>query len=173
LDGGKNGLSDVVIDLFGVPVVVRVRGRGRPAHEWTEEKSKRVKNMLALGKTQARIAAVLGISEPTLRKVYVSELKLKAIARDAVEAELFEAALEQARKGNVGAMKFAEAKLLDAARAKAAREAQGDSENAARDRAAARREATPKMGKKEAGVERARQVVDLDPDLQPSLKGLH
>ena len=84
---------------------------------------------------------------------------------------MFGTALEAARQGNVGAMKFVDQKLLEAARAKAAREARGDTDS--EDKAPARPGLVAKLGKKQLDVVKADQAKDADPLLNPLFKGLH
>jgi DNA-binding transcriptional regulator YdaS (Cro superfamily) len=60
-----------------------------------------VKVMVAGGIQQPAIAAVLGISKPTLRKHYGTEL---AIAADEAHARVSASLFQQAVKGNVGAI---------------------------------------------------------------------
>lgn len=100
-------MSEIVnFDLFGVPVLERNRMRGRPQHTWTLESSNKIKLLLALGWSNDRIANALGISLPTLRKHYFSELKVRAVARDQMEAaraaKLFQLGIEE---NNVAALK--------------------------------------------------------------------
>ncbi|TDT94910.1 hypothetical protein DFO45_2668 [Azorhizobium sp. AG788] len=96
---------DGIFDLFGQPVTLRERKAGRPEHEATPEKRNRVMILLALGWTNERIASALAISQPTLRKYYVSELRQRDIARDRLDATRFAMCWEQAKAGNVAALK--------------------------------------------------------------------
>lgn len=67
--------------------------------------------LLAVGKTQAQIANALGVSEPVVRQYYSSELKVRAMARDALEAELLVAMVSEAKSGSVGAFKQVQARF--------------------------------------------------------------
>lgn len=98
-------MSDEFFDLFGNPVVVKDRKRGRPAFEWTPEKSNKVRLGLALGWTVPRIANGLAISTATLKRYFRAELKERDIARDQLDLQRVALAMEQAGKGNVGAMR--------------------------------------------------------------------
>ena len=183
MGGGEIG----PVDLFGMPVSVLVRGRGRPAHEPCEKKRRRVSMLMALGWKDARIAAVLGISLPTLRKHYFAELKLRAIARDALEARKFELLWEQAEKGNVGAIKRLDEMLRDQDRIEAARrlrlddDDETDSDGMPGDRSArpadragvtgaktpARPASAAPRGKKEIAVDAAETLLAHDDLLNP------
>ncbi len=109
---------DGEIDLFGHKVRPGFGKRGKPPHQPTEKDRNRVKMLLALEWELDRIADVLGISAPTFRKHYLSELKVRAIARDALEARKIEILWGLVEKGNVGAIKkFDELlRLIDADR---------------------------------------------------------
>ena len=61
--------------------------------------------MLACGWSNERIAGVLRITLPTLRKHYFSELKVRDVARDRLEARLLMLCWSQVETGNVGAMR--------------------------------------------------------------------
>ena len=62
--------------------------------------------LLAMGWSNERIANALHCSLPTLRKHYFSELKARDIQRDRFDAHRLMVTLEQANKGNVGAMRL-------------------------------------------------------------------
>ncbi|WP_040104520.1 helix-turn-helix domain-containing protein [Phaeobacter gallaeciensis] len=99
-------MDDQEFDLFGDPVRLPNGRRGRPAHVATQENRNKVIVLLSLGWSNERIAAALHISQPTLRTYYFSELKARAIQRDRLDAHRFMIAMEQANKGNVGAMRL-------------------------------------------------------------------
>lgn len=61
-------------DLFGEPIVSRDRPQGRPRLPRDVEKALLVSGLSSLGFNQAKIAADIGISEPTLRRIYGHEL---------------------------------------------------------------------------------------------------
>lgn len=92
-------------DLFGDPVPVNHGKRGRPQHAWTKENSNKVILLLAQGWPDLRIANAMGISPPTLRKHYFSELKKRDAARDRVESIGLLSLWNMGREGNVAAMK--------------------------------------------------------------------
>lgn len=96
------------VDLFG-DLVPRFKMRGRPPHVVTAENRALVTMLLATGRDEAAIAGALGVSEPTLRKHYFSEIKGRASARLRVEGKLLAKLAEQAMGGDTGAAK----KLLD------------------------------------------------------------
>ncbi|WP_249696459.1 hypothetical protein [Stappia sp. WLB 29] len=104
-------MSDV-LDLFGNPMLDEPPRRGRPQHAVTPETRNRVSMLLALGWSNARIASVLNITLPTLRKHYFFELRQREAARDRMEARRFELAWKAAVAGNVGAMREV-GRLLD------------------------------------------------------------
>ncbi|MGL4497346.1 MAG: hypothetical protein ACRCYS_10345 [Beijerinckiaceae bacterium] len=72
----------------------------------SDEKScNKVKLLMALGWPNDRIARALGITLPTLRKHYFPLLKVRDLARDAMDARRVERLWEAAEKGNIGAEK--------------------------------------------------------------------
>lgn len=97
------------VDLFGDPVIHRDKSRGRPAHERTERNANKVSLLFAMGHEVKEVAAALGITQPTLRKHYFSEVTQRDAMRLKVRAEVYADLFAQAKGGNVGAMK----KLLD------------------------------------------------------------
>jgi len=97
------------VDLFGDPVVFRGAKRGRPEHERTERNANKVSLLFALGHDVKDVAAALGITQPTLRKHYFSEVSQRDAMRLKLKAEVLSSLFDQAKGGNVGAMK----KLLD------------------------------------------------------------
>lgn len=106
-------LSDVEksggVDLFGDPIIVRNAKRGRPEHERTERNANKVSLLFAMGYEVKDVAAALGITQPTLRKHYFSEVQQRDAMRLKLEAEQLSNLFDSAKDGNVGAMK----KLLD------------------------------------------------------------
>lgn len=99
-------MADEEFDLFGDPVRLPNGKRGRPAHVACQKNRNKVIMLLALGWSNERIAAALHVSQPTLRRHYFSELKLRMIQRDRLDAYRFEKALEAVEGGNVGAMRL-------------------------------------------------------------------
>lgn len=73
-------VSDVVLDLFGMAVCERRQGRGRPEHVWTMENSNKINLLFACGVDVKDVAAAIGITQPTLRKHYSSEVAGRRIA---------------------------------------------------------------------------------------------
>lgn len=143
--------------------------RGRPPHVPTEENVNKVKLLMALHWTAERIANALGISQPTLRRHYLSVLKVRALARDALEARRAELLWQQVEKGNVGAMKqFGQ--MVEAADRKAmARAAAEDDDEMPEGRT------PPTSGyvkKTIRAADQAQAALLIDPDLQPGRGGL-
>ncbi len=94
-----------IFDLFGDPVPANWGQRGRPEHVASQQNRNRVSLLVALGWGNARIAAALFITVPTLRKHYFSELKFRDTARDRLVAGIGMKLMEQVNAGNVAAMK--------------------------------------------------------------------
>ncbi|WP_245313826.1 hypothetical protein [Bradyrhizobium elkanii] len=61
--------------------------------------------LVGLGWSNERIAGAMLITLPTLRKYYFSELNLREVARDRLDARLAMKLWEQVEAGNVGAMR--------------------------------------------------------------------
>lgn len=91
--------------LFGWQHSPRKGMRGRPAHVPNNETCNKIKLLLALGWANERIARALGITLPTLRKHYFSLLRVRDLARDAMDARRVERLWLAAEKGNIGAEK--------------------------------------------------------------------
>ncbi|MBP0438432.1 hypothetical protein [Tianweitania sediminis] len=96
---------EAAFDLLGDPIPANFGGRGRPPHVPTKENRNKIMLLLAQGWVDKRIAGALGISEPTLRKHYFRELKVRDLARDRVEAIGLLSLWNMGREGNVAAMK--------------------------------------------------------------------
>jgi hypothetical protein len=139
----------VDFDLFGDPIPEGWGKRGRPPHVPTDEKRNRVMLLLAHNKSDAEIAASLAISEPTLRKHYFRELKVRAEARLRADAVMIDMLWDEMRKGNIAAMKEW-TRILERNDAKAAAQEFG-----------AKKPAQPKRGKKELRDEAARSVKGI------------
>jgi hypothetical protein len=92
-------------DLFGDPVLPRHEGRGRPEVVWTRENSNKVLLAFARGLSVKEAATAIGVSAPTLRKVYFSEVAKRAAARLRMETVQLERLNAQAQAGNVTAEK--------------------------------------------------------------------
>lgn len=131
--------ADQPRNLFGDPVQAQQRGRGRPAFEWTLERSNKVLLAFAAGRSKAEAAIAVGCSVRTLEKVFSAELAWRKAAALRLEAEQMNRLNEAAKGGNVGAEKELR-KMLEAAR----------HESAATAYAKAPAKAKPeKLGKKE------------------------
>jgi|HubBroStandDraft_6_1064221.scaffolds.fasta_scaffold374981_2 hypothetical protein len=92
-----------LFDLFGDPVPENWGGRGRPAHIATLENRNKVKMLLAFGWNNPRIAAALGITQPTLRKNYFHELKFRSEQRDRLDAAMAMKLWDEFSAGSVAA----------------------------------------------------------------------
>jgi hypothetical protein len=92
-------------DLLGDPIPENWGRRGRPPHLVTEANRNKVMMCLAFGWTNERIARGLGITPPTLRRCYKSELKIREEARDRLDATIAHRLLTDGLAGNVGAIK--------------------------------------------------------------------
>lgn len=117
--------------------------------------------LLALDKSGAEIANALGISEPTLRKHYLRELKVRAMARDALEAELLSAMVSEARAGSVGAFKQVQARFDRIDMVKRAKAAAGEEAEKPKDRP------LPK-GKKDQARQAAEDALAANPLFNPT-----
>lgn len=135
---------------------------GRPPFLWTRENSNKIKLLLALGWSNERIAGAIGITAPTLRKVFFLELKVRDFARDAMMARRLELCWEQVEAGNVGAMKLLDQIVASNDLALSGRRLRGDSAPDAPQ--APKPKAVPK-GKKDQAVDRASALIEADPDL--------
>ena len=97
--------EDCRLDLFGDPIPENHGRRGRPAHVPTAANRDKVNLLLAFGWGNERIANAIGISEPTLRRSYKRELKIRLLMRDRLDARLAEKLMAGVNEGNVGAIK--------------------------------------------------------------------
>ena len=98
-------MADEIFDLFGMPVRSRREGRGRPEHAWSEENSHKISLLLAIGHEVSEIAEIIGVSQPTLRKHYFSELQARRTAAQRLLAKQLYRLNRQAEAGNVAAEK--------------------------------------------------------------------
>ncbi|MBN9600847.1 MAG: hypothetical protein J0G28_14400 [Afipia sp.] len=94
-----------IFDLFGDPVPANWGQKGRPEHVPTQQNRNRVSLLVALGWGNARIAAALYITQPTLRKHYFSELKFRDVARDRLVTQLGVKLLDGVNEGKVAAIR--------------------------------------------------------------------
>lgn len=99
-------------DLFGLPLRERRGDAGRPSHEPTDEIRNKIMVLFALGWTKEAVAESIGLSMPTFRKYYFSEIKLQDIALLRVKGRHVERLWAKAESGDVGAMKEI-GKMLD------------------------------------------------------------
>ncbi|MBV7394566.1 hypothetical protein [Mameliella sediminis] len=90
-------------DLFGELTVMPSGRRGRPAHQRSQSAANRVILGCAVGLSVEEIAKGLGVSVPTLRKHYFSELKMRDMHRTRLDLARLETLATQALAGNVGA----------------------------------------------------------------------
>lgn len=91
--------------LFGPQPAKKERGRGRPAHAWSRQNSLRICNLFACGHSVETVAKVIGVSQPTLRKVYFSELAAREVMALKVRSEQMARLTDSAIGGNVAAEK--------------------------------------------------------------------
>lgn len=93
------------VDLFGDPVMPRHEGRGRPEHVRTLENSNKVLLGFARGLTVKEAATAIGVSVPTLRKHYSSEVAQRDAAAVRFEMVQLHRLNEGAKAGSVSAEK--------------------------------------------------------------------
>lgn len=94
------------VDLFGEPVPrAPIRKKGRPEHQWSVENSNRINLLFATGHEPKDAAAILGITMPTLRKHYFSELEQWRVARLRLKASALARLHAEGQEGNVAAIK--------------------------------------------------------------------
>lgn len=154
--GAKNGQM-LVEDLFGDVVTLPSGRRGRPAHRWSKSSADKVILALAGGYSHEDIAKGLGISQPTLRKYYFSELKQQG-QRTRFEFWRMHNLAEQANAGNVGAMKEL-GKIMD----------KRDRHLAEKEFRDGKPDREEQLGKKEAARRAAEGQAKGDPDLTPGV----
>jgi hypothetical protein len=99
----KAGFSDV--DLFGDAVIPAKEGRGRPEHVWSIANSNKVLLAFVRGLSVKQAATAIGVSVPTLRKHYSSELAQRDAAAIRYEMVQFSRLNELAKSGSVAAEK--------------------------------------------------------------------
>lgn len=93
------------VDLFGDPVQPRREGRGRPEHVWSRENSNKVLLAFARGMTVKEAATAIGVSVPTLRKHYSSEVAQRDAAAIRFEMVQLSRLNTKAAGGSVAAEK--------------------------------------------------------------------
>ncbi len=92
-------------DLLGDPIPENWGKRGRPPHIVTEENRIKVMMLLAIGRTDERIAAALGITKPTLKKHYFRELQSREDALERLKASHLMMLYREAANGNASCIK--------------------------------------------------------------------
>lgn len=97
--------DDLGVDLFGDPIQLDREARGRPEHRWSIENSNKVLLAFARGLSVKEAAIVIGVSAPTLRKVYFSEVRKRSDARLRMEMTQLARLNDAAQAGNVAAEK--------------------------------------------------------------------
>lgn len=97
---------DQEFDLFGDPIPSGRGKPGRPQHIATVENRNKVKMLLAFGWGNDRIAQSLGITQPTLRRNYFQELKVRDAARAKLEASYKFRVLKKAMDGDSSALRL-------------------------------------------------------------------
>lgn len=139
-------------DLFGDPVVAAKEDRGRPEHQWSLANSNKVLIAFAKGLSVKEAATAIGVSVPTLRKHYFSEVAKRDAARLRMEMTQLSRLNDHAAAGNVAAEKEL-LKRLDKARVESIADRVADrGRNGAPPRA-------PKPGKKAAAKAAAAEVT--------------
>lgn len=93
------------LDLFGDPILPRQEGRGRPEAVWTRENSNKVLLAFARGLSVKDAAMVIGLSAPTLRKVYFAEVSKRTQAKVRMEMTQLARLNALSEGGNVTAEK--------------------------------------------------------------------
>lgn len=137
------------LDLFGDPIQPDREARGRPEHRWTLQNSNKVLLAFARGLSVKEAAIVIGVSAPTLRKVYFSEVRRQKDARLRMEMTQLSRLNDAAQAGNVAAEKEL-LKQIEKAALK-------DVANSVRDRG--RGPKAPALGKKELAQEAAKEAA--------------
>lgn len=86
-------------------MVERREGPGRPEHVWTLENSHKINLLFAVGYDVKDAARAVGITAPTLRKHYFSEVARRREARLRLTARQLALLAKQAEDGKVAAVK--------------------------------------------------------------------
>ncbi|WP_202594728.1 hypothetical protein [Sphingomonas paucimobilis] len=97
--------EDLGVDLFGDPIQPDREARGRPEHRWSLANSNKVLLAFARGLSVKEAAVAIGVSAPTLRKVYFSEVAKRNDARLRMEMTQLSRLNDAAADGNVTAEK--------------------------------------------------------------------
>lgn len=91
-------------DLFGNPVETPDRKVGRPEHVPSEESIINIMVLLASGMTNREVAAIVGISVPTLRKHYFHLTRRRDVLLSRLRTKLRVAQIQQGLAGNASAL---------------------------------------------------------------------
>lgn len=143
--------EDLGVDLFGDPIQLDREARGRPEHKWTKENSNKVLLVFARGLSEKEAATAIGVSVPTLRKHYFSEVRKRKEARLRMEMTQLSRLNDAAAEGNVTAEKELFKRLDKGHLEQAADRVANRGTNGAPPK-------TPKPGKKAAAQQRASEV---------------
>jgi len=135
-------IMDSDFDLFGNPIGLSAKQRGRPEHEPTQENIIFVMVLLAAGYPNKQIAETLGLTVPTLRKHYFHLLKQRDLMLDRIRTKLRVTQIQQGLAGNNSALTAA-LKMLDTVNVERAQKKVNERS------APAKQEAPKKLGKKE------------------------
>lgn len=148
------------VDLFGDPVIASREGPGRPEVVWSREASNKVLLAFARGLSMKSTSEIVGMSVPTLRKVFFSEVRARHLARLKLEISLLARLAEEVEKGNVSAVRELD-RLIDKQRSRD--QAQSMASEVPKQRA-------PQLGKKAAIEQAAREQQGLyQPPPPPTL----
>jgi hypothetical protein len=98
-------LVERALDLLGDPIPEGYDGKGRPPHVADDRKRNKVMLLLAMGWTNGRIAAALGLDVKTLRKHYSQQLRTREVALDKMRAGRLTVLWEEMEKGSIPAAK--------------------------------------------------------------------
>ncbi|MBY8826110.1 hypothetical protein [Sphingomonas colocasiae] len=166
-------MADWDFDLLGDPIPEGLGRRGRPPHIATDQNRSKVMLLLAQGWPNWRIARAMGITDKTLAKYYFRQLAVRDGALDKVKAGHLALLWEQAKAGNVSALKEIGKTIdrLDAAMFGAAGSDQADDSEDEADQDVALR--ASRMGKKAMAAEAAKtagQDSDWGDDLLPGTR---
>jgi hypothetical protein len=137
------------LDLLGDPIPEGHGEPGRPEHIPTVQNRNKVRLLLAMGHTQAKVAAALDVDPKTLRKHYSPELQSRRRARAVLEGALTYAVAAKALEGDVPAYREMR-KLLD-------KVDQAETDASLRG-AAPKPERAPRLGKKEERQQAAEEI---------------
>lgn len=140
---------DQDFDLFGNPISVAGKTRGRPPHTPTEENIINIMVLLAGGMTKREVTKVVGLDVKTFDKYYSHLVKSRDVLLNRLRTKLRTSQIQQGLAGNAAALSGA-LKMLDSLTAEGVeRKYRGIAANAP---------APQKLGKKEKKTEDARNI---------------